>query len=93
MEALKPDWVATVNDMSTLIGLVRGGLGLGLIPRFVAQPLLAQGALVDVLPGWTGPLAPFYLVYPARELLPARLRALIQFLRDRFASAPAWFLN
>lgn len=93
VEALKPDWVATVNDMSTLIGLVRGGLGLGLIPRFVAQPLLAQGALVDVLPGWTGPLAPFYLVYPARELLPARLRALIQFLRDRFASAPAWFLN
>jgi DNA-binding transcriptional LysR family regulator len=39
-----------VNDPKTLVAIVRGGGGIGLVPRFLSQPGLNEGALEVVLP-------------------------------------------
>lgn len=82
-------WRSSVNDMATLVGMVQAGLGLGLIPGFVARPHLDAGTLVNVLPGWSGPEATFYLVYADRELMPAKLRVFVDFMRAQFGRMAA----
>ncbi len=56
----------------------------------LAQPLLlevaddiADGRLVRLLGSCTPPFDGFYLYYPAREQLPPKLRAFVDFLRER----------
>ncbi len=90
--SVRPDgltWRSSVNDMATLVGMVQAGAGLGLIPGFVARPHLDAGTLVNVLPGWSGPEATFYLVYADRELMPAKLRVFVEFMRARFGDMAA----
>lgn len=88
---VSPDWQAAVNDMATLVGMVQAGAGLGLIPGFVARPHVQSGSLVNVLPGWSGPQAEFFLVYAQRELMPAKLKAFTAFMRERFRRNAALF--
>ena len=63
--------------------------GRGIVLRSVWQvgPLLAAGALVPVLPGWTQP-ASVWAVYPQRLERSARLRVAVEFLQRWFAQGP-----
>ena len=51
--------------------VVRGG-GIGLIPQFIAEPSVARGELVRVLPGVLGLRGVWHLVYPSSRYLPRR---------------------
>lgn len=53
------------------------GAGVALLPWLLAQPCLADGTLVQVLPDWTSPRRGLYFVYPSAHSLTARLRAFI----------------
>lgn len=44
------------------------------------QRHLDYGSLVGVLQGWCRPFAGFYLYVPSREQMPAKVRALMDFL-------------
>ncbi|MCK5810368.1 MAG: LysR family transcriptional regulator [Cocleimonas sp.] len=68
------------DDMATILQVTQSGGGIALIPVFVCQDLLEQGELQQVLPHWHGPEAVFYLVYPEKDLMPARVRLLLEFL-------------
>jgi DNA-binding transcriptional LysR family regulator len=70
-----------VNDMSALIGLAAAGAGVALLPLPKLGEHAGVGTLVQVLPGWQGPEAPIYAVYPSRRM-PLRLRLFLQHLRD-----------
>jgi DNA-binding transcriptional LysR family regulator len=50
---------------------------------------LSSGALVRLLPDWAGERYPLNAVLPSNRFVPARTRALVDFLADRLASAPA----
>lgn len=61
------------------------GMGPALMADWMVQEDLHQGALVDLLPSWEATAAAFdtaaWLLYPSRDYVPAKVRALIDFLR------------
>lgn len=71
------------DDMATNLRLALSGAGIAMIPTFVCNESLSLGRLQQVLPKWSGPTAEFYLVYTERELMPKRLRLLIDFITER----------
>jgi DNA-binding transcriptional LysR family regulator len=77
------------DDMATILHLTQAGSGISLIPAFVCRDFLAQGTLQQVLPQWRGPEAVFYLVYPEKELMPSRVRSLLEFLLKK-AEVEQW---
>jgi DNA-binding transcriptional LysR family regulator len=66
------------------------GLGLARIPWFVVGEDLAHGRLVRVLPRWDLPEQGIHALTTARDHLPRKTRALIDFLRVRFDDPPYW---
>ncbi|MCK5725956.1 MAG: LysR family transcriptional regulator [Thiotrichaceae bacterium] len=71
------------NDMATILNVTQLGAGIALIPFFVCRDLLEQGKLQKILPEWSGPEAEFYWVYPEKELMPIRVRILLDFLSEK----------
>jgi len=80
------------DDMATTLCITRAGAGIAMIPAFVSREALEEGTLQRVLPRWHAPAAEFYLLYPERELLPKRVRLLIDFLLQR-AKTESWRLT
>lgn len=61
------------------------GLGVTVLPCYMAQPALDSGRLVLVLPGWAPPPSHLQAVYPTQRGISPALRMLI----DRLAAAMA----
>lgn len=74
--------VARANAPGTVQALVRESLGLSILASFAAEQDLAQGRLVRLLGDWTLPRAGIHAVYPATRHVPAKVRALVDFLRE-----------
>ncbi|WP_437675944.1 LysR family transcriptional regulator [Sorangium sp. So ce131] len=62
---------------------VRHGMGIGLLPAFLAQQDVLAGSLVRVLPRWTTPMGGVFLVFPSGRHLPKKTIA----LRDHVVEA------
>ncbi len=71
-----------------LIDAMRQGLGVGLVPEPMARRALAAGELELALGDFRAEPRTLYAVYPSREHLPERVRALVRFLKERLP-APA----
>jgi DNA-binding transcriptional LysR family regulator len=78
--------------MATTMCMTTAGAGIAMIPLFVCKDMLHAGKLQRVLPQWYGPTAEFYLVYMERELMPNRLRLLVDFLIKK-ARSEKWPLS
>jgi DNA-binding transcriptional LysR family regulator len=59
------------------------GLGVALLPGFTIVDELASGQLVRILPRWTTPEQGIYAVYPSHRLIPAKVRAFVDFLEEK----------
>lgn len=66
------------------------GLGLARIPLFIVGEDLAQGRLAQVLPGWELPELGIFAVTTARDDVPRKTRAFIDFFRARIGNPPYW---
>jgi DNA-binding transcriptional LysR family regulator len=66
------------------------GLGIALLPSFIAGEHVRAGELVRLLPGYAAPEGALYAVYPPSRHLSAKLRSFIDFLAARFGDAPEW---
>jgi DNA-binding transcriptional LysR family regulator len=53
----------------------------------VDRVLVERGELVRLLPGWYSDAGPLSIDYPTRSLRPARTRAFVDFVVERFRSA------
>lgn len=79
------------DDMDASHSAVVAGLGIGVLPTYVAADDLRRGRLVpllrdvEILPDFG-----IYLVYLPNRTLPKRVRALIEYLVQRFEPAPPW---
>ncbi|HUH56883.1 MAG TPA: LysR substrate-binding domain-containing protein [Rhodanobacter sp.] len=72
--------VLTCNDAQAVRDAVLAGVGIGLQGDYMADSLVAEGRLVEVLAGWQLPAFPVHLLWlPGADRTPA-LRALIDFL-------------
>lgn len=65
------------------------GLGPALLPDWLISDDVDMGALQPCLPGWEVTATTFetaaWLIYPSRSFLPAKVRAMIEFLRASIA--------
>lgn len=69
-----------------LIDAMRRGVGVGLVPRVMMRTEIAEGRLETALEPWQAPARRLFALYPSREHLPERVRALVRFLQQRLAS-------
>lgn len=76
-----------VNDMQLAIEMAVAGHGILYCPLRAAEGALANGRLVNPLPGWQGEALPVYAMWPPQRTLPARVRVLLDFLLDWTARA------
>ena len=74
----RPGLGSTHSD--TLRAAALAGMGIVGLPSFVAADALRDGSLVRVLPGWYVATHTLYAAMPTRKYLPARTRALLDFL-------------
>ena len=70
----------STNDGETATAWAVAGLGIVLRSGWEVDPLIDAGRLVRVLPDWFTPNADVHFVYPATAALPAKTRALLDFL-------------
>ncbi|MDH3595666.1 MAG: LysR family transcriptional regulator [Rhodospirillales bacterium] len=80
-----------VNNGDVLLAAALGGLGVVMLPSFIAGGGLRAGGLVRVLPDWrVAEEANVYAVYPASRNLSPKVRVFVDFLAARFGEPPYW---
>lgn len=81
----------TANDGEATRAMIENGLGIGISSLWNAGPSLDSGRLVEILRDF--PLiteSAIWALYPSKRLVPPRVRAMIDFLVDRFSPVPPW---
>jgi DNA-binding transcriptional LysR family regulator len=71
------------NDGELMLRAALDGVGLAYLMEHVVADHLASGRLVRVLDRYCPPFPGLFLYYPSRAQLAPKLRALLDFLRDR----------
>jgi DNA-binding transcriptional LysR family regulator len=79
-----------VNNGDFIAAAAIDGSGLALLPSFIVFDSIKNGELVEVLSDWSVSGIGIYAVYPQTRSLPAKTRALIDFLVERFGPEPEW---
>lgn len=79
----------TCNDGSVLLDWVRAGKGLAWRSMWEVGQDIASGSLLTVLDLYAAAPLGIFVVMPQRKLLPARVRLLLEFLRERLPPALA----
>jgi len=79
------------DEMNVVREAVAAGLGIGILPLYLAADALRKGQLVPLLRQFrVVPESAIYLVYLPNRTLSSRVRALIDFLATRFEPVPSW---
>ena len=76
-----------LSDPAAIAQAARQGLGAALVPMPFAFAHIASGELVRLLPGWYSDAGPLSVYYPTRSLLPAKTRAFVDFVVERFRAS------
>jgi len=77
------------NDLAMKLAACAAGLGVAQCFEFGLDPMLASGALTQILKDWSDELYPLYSYYPSRHPPPARVRAFLDFVREIAATSQA----
>lgn len=80
-----------VNNGETLYRLALAGVGLMRIAEFVAGRAIRDGRLIPVLTEYTTrDSMPIFALHQHRRHVPRRVRALLDFLMEKFSPDPPW---
>jgi DNA-binding transcriptional LysR family regulator len=83
--------VFETDDMDAVRSGVAAGLGIGILPVYMVGDALQRGQLVPLLRQFqVVPESAIYLVYLPNRTLSSRVRALIDYLTQRFGAVPSW---
>ena len=78
----------SINDPGALISAALAHAGVLLVDKGLLGDTLRDGQLVPVLTGYRSIQSlPMYVVYPEREFIPAKTRALVDFLLEEMPAA------
>lgn len=89
-ETMRPKGRLRANSSLALHHAVMQGLGIARMPLFSVGEDVAKGRLVRVLPQWELPEAPINAVTTARDHLPRKTHAFIEFFRERLGTPHYW---
>jgi len=83
--------VFETDEMDAVRAAVVAGMGVGILPVYMVGDALRQEQLVPLLRQFqVVPESAIYLVYLPNRTLSSRVRALIDFLVERFGPIPSW---
>lgn len=71
------------QSFNVLLQASLDGAGFLAVSELIARPYLAGGQLVQLLPGWIVGRVTAYAALPTRKFVPAKTRALLDFLVER----------
>ncbi len=77
------------NNLSALLSAARGGMGLAVLPWYVANDSVRGGAVQPLLTDWALPAQDIHAVFPSPKLVPSKVRSLCDFLALQFG--PEWW--
>ncbi len=72
------------NNLSAVLAAARDGLGIALMPRYVASESLAAGKVRAVLADHALPEQEIHAVFPSPKLVPGKVSSFVAFLQGRF---------
>jgi len=72
------------NNLSAVLAAARDGLGIALMPRYVASESLAAGKVLAVLADHSLPEQEIHAVFPSPKLLPGKVSGFVAFLQGHF---------
>lgn len=75
------------DEIRFAVDAVKQNLGACCMPRYVVSEELESGELIQLLPDWSMEGRTMHMLYPHRENLPVKTRALIEFVMDKVAQA------
>jgi DNA-binding transcriptional LysR family regulator len=78
-----------VNDMRVLAQACTAGLGIALLPQLIAEPIIARGQIVRVLPTYrrASTELDLQLVYTSRPPVPPAVAVFADFLMEKLSDA------
>jgi DNA-binding transcriptional LysR family regulator len=84
----------TISPAGAILDAALAGLGVALLPNYLTDPMIRASRLTRLLTQWEVTATSFdtgaWLVYPSRSFLPAKTRAMIDFLSAALPRAPAF---
>jgi DNA-binding transcriptional LysR family regulator len=81
-----------VDSPAAQVPALLGGIGFTALPHYYIARDIEQGRLIELLPEWSAVPGGIYVITPPGRGRPARVRVLIEFLRERFATS-AWAIG
>ena len=79
----------TVNDAGTLQSACEAGYGIAQMFVLPQDPVLAHGRLVNLFADWPDERFPLYAYHPSRHHVPAKTRAMLDFVASLVGGKPA----
>lgn len=89
-ETVRVDSRMRSNNGEMLRAAAQAGLGICLLPSFIAAPALEDGSVEPVLLDFPLEEGALHAVMPPGRAITARVRALVDFLVARFGPEPSW---
>lgn len=78
------------NNGDMLLAAAEKGLGLALLPSFIAAPAIERRTVEPILLDFPAEEGALHAVMPPGRAVTARVRALVDFLVQRFGPEPSW---
>lgn len=80
-----------VNNSEALREALLQGIGIGRLPTFIAGPDIKAKRLMNLFESYNMPSTTIYLVFIAREYMPAKIRTFLDFAIEYFGGdEPYW---
>lgn len=80
----------SANETVVIPHGVLAGAGIGLLPTYLVGEHLRRGHLVRLLPAWEPETLGIHALYLSHSHQPRLLRAMLDFLAERFGPEPSW---
>lgn len=71
------------NNFFCLRSLALKGLGVTIIPQFLAKAYLANGELISLFPEWQVAGSKAHIIYPQQKEIPLRVKKFVEFLQEK----------
>lgn len=80
-----PKSVLALEDPLIGIKAATAGIGVAYLVKSLTQAYVDNGSLIELLTDWDSPQSNLYLIYPSKEYMPAKTRAFIDFILEKFS--------
>lgn len=75
------------NSLSALLEAAESGMGIAILPWYVANKAIKGGAIQPLLADWSLPAQEIHAVYPSPSLVPAKVHRFIDWLQGKLGRA------